>query len=251
MAARRFLLPLLLCGGVSVATAQINLVEDRMLPKPVEPGSVAPMREAPRTAGDPAETDLMAVAAPGLPTLQDWYSQQARPGIVLFFDRRLERLPADWRGTSRLTIARDKKVGATVETENLTLGVEVKASRASVASQSPLAQSIENAIIRELQRTRFKLIDPTLVERGMASKGMGERDTEFSSLQGSADYLLEVGLVSSGGVVSMLGSFKRIRSGEVVATVRAPSEGPFDDASTPDILARAFVKRLLSFRLVE
>jgi len=83
--------------ALASAGAQAQLFEtERMLTTPVEPGVVAPHRPTAAHAGDVGETGSLQVAAEPGSTLQDWYTRQGRPAVALFFDRRLERLPAGW-----------------------------------------------------------------------------------------------------------------------------------------------------------
>ena len=245
MRAHPLALGLLLAGLQAAAAAQL-LTTERMLTQPVEPGEVAPHRATPRVAGDVGETgSLYQAPAPGS-TLQDWYLKQGRPGIALFFDRRLERLPAGWDGSARVMIASEKQADGKTETENLSIALETKAPRKTLQQRRPVVQLVENSLLRELQRVRFKLIDPTLVERALAARAKGASDTEFDSLKGSAGYLLEIELAPTGGTVSMIGGLKNLAGGEIVATVRTPVEDDLNDPAAADALARAFIRKLLA-----
>lgn len=239
----RFLLLAFALAALAPARAQIG-PEERMLPQPIEPGRIAPWRPAAPVPADPGETGSMRVAPTG-PTLADWYTAQGRPVIALFFDRRLERLPAGWDGTSRLRIGFDGTDGRTTVKEQLTIGVERKAAAPSVRARSPVVVLIEGALLRELQASRLKLVDPTFAERALASRN-GNGDTEFDSLRNTAGYILEVEMVPVGDTVSMIGNLKGLRNSELVATVRQPVEHDLRSPSDVDALARVFVRRLLA-----
>ena len=123
---------LALCEG---AGAQV-LGEERMLPQPVEAGRVAPWQPNAVQVRDPGETQSLYVPPSG-PTLHDWYARQGRPVVVLFFDRRLERVPAGWDGRARLTIARETNAAGKTETENIVVGLEEKTHTGSLRGRSP------------------------------------------------------------------------------------------------------------------
>ncbi len=217
---------------------------ERMLPRPVEPGIVAPHQPVAPYAGDVGETGSLHAAAPAGSTLQDWYAKQGRPAVALFFDRRLERLPAGWDGSARLMIASEKHAGGKSETGNLSIALERKAPRASLQQRDPVVRLVEHSLLQELQRVRVKLVDPSVVERALAAKGKGG-DTEYDGLKGAAGYLLEIELAATGPEVSMIGGFKSL-SGEIVASVRTPVQSDLRDAAAADALARAFVRKLMA-----
>lgn len=228
-------------------TASAQLIEtERMLTRPVEPGEVAPHRATPGFSGDVGETGSLHEPGAAGSTLQDWYAKQGRPAIALFFDRRLERLPAGWDGAARVMIASEKQADGKTETENLSIALETRAPRKSLQQRRPVVQLVENSLLRELQRMRFKLIDPTLVERALAARAKGTPDTEFDSLKGSAGYLLEIELAPTGSSVSMIGGLKNLAGGEIVATVRTPVEADLNEPAAADALARSFIKKLLA-----
>ncbi len=231
--------------ALASAGAQAQLFEtERMLTKPVEPGVVAPHRGAAAHTADVGETGSLHVApAPGS-TLQDWYAKQGRPAVALFFDRRLERLPAGWDGTARVMIASEKNAGGKTETENISIALEQKAPRGSLQQRRPVVQLVENSLLRELQRARMRLVDPAVVERALAAKGKGG-DTEYDALKGAAGYLLEIELAATGAEVSMIGGLKSM-NGEIVATVRAPVQDDLRDPAAADALARDFIRKLLA-----
>lgn len=230
-------------GWVPNASAQI-LTEERMLPQPVAPGQVAPWRPAAPVAGDPAESGSLH-SAPSGPTLADWYAGKGRPALALFFDRRLERLPAGWDGTSRVRFAYERGDGRqTTDVQQLTIGVERKAPTASVRDRSPLVVLIEGALLRELQSARLRLIDPTIAERAMAARNRSA-DTEFESLRTAARYVLEVELVPVGDTVSLIGNLKALQTSDLIATVRQPVEHDLRNPADVDALAKMFVRRLL------
>lgn len=231
--------------ALASAGAQAQLFEtERMLTKPVEPGVVAPHKPAAAHAGDVGETGSLHVAAAPGSTLQDWYAKQGRPAVALFFDRRLERLPAGWDGTARVMIASEKNAGGKTETENISIALEQKAPRGSLQQRRPVVQLVENSLLRELQRMRVRLVDPSVVERALAAKGKGG-DTEYDGLKGAAGYLLEIELAATGAEVSMIGGLKSL-TGEIVATVRAPVQDDLRDPAAADALARDFIRKLLA-----
>lgn len=246
MAARTMLWVGLAAGVLHTAAAAQSLIEERVLPKAVEPGQVAPWRPAATAPADPAETGSLYVAPSG-PTLADWYAKQGRPALVLFFDRRLEHLPPGWDGTARLMFAHEKQSGGKTETETLSVGIERKAPVRSLRARSPVVQLVENSLTREMHRAGLKAIDPSFAERAHAARSKGG-DTEFDSLKGAAGYVLEIELAATGTAVSMLGSLKSLGSGEIVATVRQPVEHDLRDPADADALARGFFKRLLAFQ---
>lgn len=241
----RPLLALLACTVLPVAL-HAQIVEpfgERQLAVPVAPGSVAPWRGGAPAVGDPGETGTLHVAPTG-PTLADWYQAQGRPALVLFFDRRLERMPAGWDGTSRLRIAYEGKDRSNAVNEQLIVGYERKAPTPSVRDRHPLAVLMEGALLRELQSSRVRLVDPTVAERTLTARGRGG-DTEFDALNGAAGYMLEVELVPVGASVSLAGSLKSLRTSEIVASVRQPVEQDLRNPAEVDALARQFVRRLL------
>lgn len=241
----RILAPLLLAlGFASAAQAQI-LNNERMLPQPVEPGRIAPWRPAAPVAADPGEAGSLRTAPTG-PSLAEWYAAQGRPALALFFDRRLERLPAGWDGTARLRFGFERTDGQRVtEERQLTVGIERKAAAPSVREREPLVVLIEGALLREMQTARLRLIDPTVAERALAARNRNA-DTEFESLRNAANYMLEVELVPSGDSISMVGHLKNLRTSELVATVRQPVEQDLRSHEEVDALARLFVRRLLT-----
>jgi hypothetical protein len=231
----------LLLSGSAVAQ---TLVPERLLPQPAEPGQVAPWQPSGTAVRDPGETASLHVAPSG-PTLQDWYTRQGRPAVVLFFDRRLERVPAGWDGTARLTISREKTAGGQTETDHVVVGVEEKTKTRPLRSRSPVVKLVEQSLTQEMQRARIRMVDPTFAERAHAARAKGG-DTEFDSLKGAAGYVLEVELAATGGSVSMLGGLKNVSSGEIVASVRMPVEQDLRDPAATDALARSFIKRLMA-----
>lgn len=239
------LLAALLLGLGASAAAQGALGEERMLPQPVAPGRIAPWRPATPAPADPGEAASLYTPPTG-PTIADWYARNGRPALALFFDRRLERLPAGWDGTARLRIGYERGDGRQVsDVQQLTLGVERKAATPSVRDRAPLVVLIENALLRELQSARLRLIDPTVAERAQAARNRNS-DTELESLRNTAGYLLEVELVPSGDAVSMVGNLKNLRNSELVATVRELVEQDLRSHTEVDALARKFVRRLLA-----
>jgi hypothetical protein len=229
--------------AVLPALAAAQGLGERNISRPVEPGEVAPYAAPRGHAGDAAEAPSLHVPPPAGSTLQDWYARQGRPTVVLFFDRRMERLPSGWDGTARVMISRDKEAEGKTETENLSIALERKEARRPLLGRSAVVRLVEHALLAELQRARIKLVDPSLVERARAgAKG----DTEFDSLKGAAGYILEIELAATDGAVSMIGGLKRLAGGEIVATVRAPVEDDLHDPAAADRLAKGFIKRLLN-----
>jgi len=205
--------------ALASAGAQAQLFEtERMLTTPVEPGVVAPHKPAAAHAGDVGETGSLQVAAAPGSTLQDWYTRQGRPAVALFVDRRLERLPAGWDGTARVMIASEKQAGGKTETENISIALEQKAPRGSLQQRRPVVQLVENSLLRELQRMRVRLVDPSVVERALAA---------------------------TGAEVSMIGGLKSL-AGDIVATVRAPVQDDLREPAAADALARDFIRKLLA-----
>jgi hypothetical protein len=123
--------------------------------------------------------------------------------------------------------------------------VEHKAPAASVRHRLPLAVLMEGALLRELQASRLRLVDPTVAERTLAARGRGG-DTEFDALHGAAAYMLEVELVPVADSVSLVGSLKGLRNSEIVASIREPVEQDLRNPADVETLARRFVRRLLA-----
>ena len=242
----RHLLALLACTALPAAL-HAQIVEpfgERQLAVPVAPGAVAPYGGTSRPMADPGETGSLHVAPSG-PTLADWYAQQGRPALVLFFDRHLERMPAGWDGTSRLRISFEGRSGGSSVNEQTIVGVEHKAPTPSSRNRMPLAVLMESALLRELQSSRMKLVDPAVAERTLTARGRGG-DTEFDALHGAAGYMLEVQLVPVADSVSLVGSLKGLRTSEIVAIVRQPVQQDLRNPADIDALARLFVRRLLA-----
>lgn len=247
MCVHRFTVALSLATLQGIASAQF-LETERMLTRPIEPGVVAPHRGTPNYVGDVIETgSLHTPPAPGS-TLHEWYIKLGRPAVALFVDRRLERLAAGWDGTARLMIASEKQADGKTESENLSIALEHKSPRSSEQSRDPVVRLLENALLRELRRVRFKLIDPIVVERALAARNMARGDTEFDSLKGAAAFLLEVQVTATGSALSMIGGLKNLNSGEVVATVRTPVERHLADPEVTEALARAFVGKMINMQ---
>jgi len=216
----------------------------------VPSGGVAPWRQADGDVADPAQTGSLA-APRSSRTLADWYARQGSPLVALLVDRRLERMPDGWDGTSRLVIAGDHREGDRAATGTVTVGVERKAARGRQQDRHPWVKRLEEALVRELHRADVRLVDPTLAERALTARAQGG-DTEYQSLKGSAGYILEMEVVpdgeaggdARGSAVALIGALKNIVSGEIVASVRQPA-GPGGVGQGTDALARAFVKRLM------
>jgi hypothetical protein len=153
-------------------------------------------------------------------------------------------MPAGWDGTSRLRIAYEGRDRSNQVSEQMIVGIEHKARARSVRDRMPLAVLMEGALLRELQSSRVKLVDPTVAERALAARGRGG-DTEFDALQGAAGYMLEVELVPVADSVSLVGTLKGLRTSEIVASVRQPVEQDLRDPADVDALARRFVRLLL------
>lgn len=229
-------------SAAAPSAAQL-LTKEKNITVPVETGGVAPWKPAAGAVVDPGETGSLAAPANGR-TLADWYVQQGSPSIALLVDRRLERLPADWDGTSRLVIAGERNADGKKQTAAVTIGVEQKARQVLQRDRRPLVKLLEDALVREMQLVRFKLIDPTLTERALSSRGQGG-DTEYQSLKGAAGYILELEMTPNGGGVVLIGSLKNLSTGAIVANVRQPVEQDLAGSGT-EVLAKAFVRRLTS-----
>lgn len=219
------------------------------LSKQVAPGNVAQWRFNPQKLNDPTETGSLAQKLPGL-RLADWYTRKGSPFVVVYVDRRLERLPSDWNGSARLMIAEEANIDGKMQTSNVTIGLEHRTTLSSVRDRTSLVKLVEDALVRELKTARFKLVDPTIAERALSNRTKGSSDTEYLALKGSAAFILEVELTPSQGIVLMIGSLKNINSGEIVANVRQQVYQDIDGAGT-EVLARAFVNRMLATEVGE
>lgn len=203
------------------------------------PRALAP---APAFAGvsDPMDTGVMA-APNDAGSLRKWYAAQRRPGVVLYFERKLETLPPGWRGASRLHIEDKRLVDGKESKRNVTVGVEHNVQNDAPTSQ--FAALFQQSLQQEMKRQQLTVLDGSVLQRKHAGSGKGG-DVEYASLSKAARFVFEVELLNLNGKWEMVGALKDIRSGALVATVSQPFDA-IDSRSAMDRASRALVTRLL------
>lgn len=195
-----------------------------------------------RGALDPAEAPMLA-APSDAGTLRQWYQAQKRPPLVVYFDRKLEHLPAGWRGTSRLVVEETRQADGKEKNRQLTVGVQHN-TEADARRPSQFALLLEQSLQQELTRQGFVLRDGTVLHRRDAA-ARKEGDLEYGSLQKAVRFVFEVELLAHNGELSLVGRLKDIHSGEIAANVRVPVEG-LESNGDIDRATRALVKRLVT-----
>jgi hypothetical protein len=201
---------------------------------------------APAAARDALETPMLA--APSTEgTFQAWYAANRRPALVVYFDRKLEELPAGWHGSSRLVIDDNKVAGGKEESRRITVGVQQLDPGAAPKSQ--FATLFEQAIRQEMKRQKLTLLDASVLQRRESARANGPADIEYAALRGSARFVFEVALVQMNGQWELVGELKDVSSGELTATVRHRIDGPLAKPADLDRAGRALVQQLLRYRL--
>lgn len=199
---------------------------------------------APAGAVDAAEAPLMAQPSSS-GSFRQWYVAQKRPALVVYFDKRLDQLPAGWTGDTRLLIEENTQYGKDVEKRKLTVGVQHNTAVSS-AQRSQFATLVEQALQQELKREQFKVLDGAVLHRRQSASRPGENsDIEYDSLKKSARFVFEVQFAYLDGSAEMLGAMKDIHNGDIVATVRMPVDGALNTREGIDRAARRLVQRLL------
>jgi hypothetical protein len=175
--------------------------------------------------------------------LKRWYAQQKRPPVVIYFDRQLDKLPAGWRGASRLLIEDSTRSASKDETRQITVGVQHNTETDS-SSLSDFAKVFEQSLQKEMQRQQFRMLDSAVLHRKESARG-GAPDIEYESLRKAARFVLEVQLLAISGELELVGVLKDIHTGDVPASVRVPVDSKLDSVYEIDRISRSLVHRLL------
>ena len=188
---------------------------------------------------DPADTGVLA-APESANGLRKWYAAQRHPGVVLYFERKLEAVPPGWRGASRLHIEDKRLVDGKESSRSVTVGVERNTESAGPVPQ--FAALFQQSLQQEMKRQGFRVLDGAVLQRRLSSTGTGG-DLEYASLKGAARFVFEVELLNLNGKYELVGALKDIGSGALVASVNLPVDS-IDSRATMDRLSRALVARL-------
>jgi hypothetical protein len=210
-------------------------------PQPLGKAAAAPV-----AALDAAEAPMLAMPSTE-GSFQAWYAANRRPAMVVYFDRKLDELPAGWHGSSRLVIDDNKVAGGKEESRRVTIGVQH--SDAGAAPKSQFATLFEQAIRQEMKRQKLTLLDASVLHRRESARANGPADIEYAALRGSARYVFEVALVGINDQWELVGELKDVASGELTATVRHRIDGPLATPADLDRAGRALVQQLLRYRL--
>lgn len=218
-----------------MAAAALAQAQNLQAPRAI--GAAAPAAAA---VPDPADTGVMA-APVDAGSLRKWYAALRRPGVVLYFERKLEAVPPGWRGESRLHIEDKRLVDGKESSRSVTVGVERNTEAAGPVPQ--FVALFQQSLQQEMKRQQFSVLDGALLQRKLSSSGK-RGDLEYTSLSGAARFVFEVELLSLNGKTELVGALKDIRSGALVASVNLGVE---DIASRADMdrLSRNLVARLL------
>jgi hypothetical protein len=200
------------------------------------------LQAAPGAAGvsDPSDTGMMAVPNEA-GSLRKWYAAQRRPGVVLYFERKLEQLPPGWKGSSRLHIEDKRLVDGKESSRSVTVGLE-----RNTEASGPVPQFValfQQSLQQEMKRQQLTVLDGAVLQRKLSSTGKGG-DLEYASLKGAARFVFEVELLSLNGKCELVGALKDIHSGALVSTVNLSFDGIASRAEM-DRLSRALIARLL------
>lgn len=205
-------------------------------------GAPRSIDSAPATAGvsDPMDTGVMAAPSEA-GSLRSWYAAQRRPGVVLYFERKLEQLPPGWRGSSRLHIEDKRLVDGKESSRSVTVGVERNTEAAGPVPQ--FVALFQQSLQQEMKRQQLSVLDGAILQRKLAASG-ARGDLEYQSLKGAARFVFEVELLNLNGKCELVGALKDVGNGALVASVNLR----FDSVATRDEmdrLSRALVARLL------
>ncbi|CAH0280849.1 hypothetical protein SRABI118_03772 [Massilia sp. Bi118] len=218
--------------------------------------SQAQQLSAPKALGNAAAAPAGALDAREAPMLampssegsfQAWYATNRRPALVVYFDRRLEELPAGWHGSSRLVIDDNKVAGGKEENRRITVGVQH--ADAGPGPKSQFATLFEQSIRQEMKRQKLTLLDASVLQRRESARANGPADIEYAALRGSARFVFEVALVAMNGEWELVGELKDVVNGELTATVRQRIDGPLARPADLDRASRALVQQLLRYRV--
>jgi hypothetical protein len=210
-----------------------------------------PQQFGPAPAASPAAMDPAPAPVMAQPSeeggLGQWYANQKRPALVIYFDRQLDKLPAGWRGERRLLIEDSTKTASREEVRQVTVGFQ-RNTETAAADLSDFARVFEQSLNSEMKRQRFRVLDGVILHRRQSVDGK-VADIEYASLRKSARFVFEVQLVFLGGELELIGSLKDIHTGEVPASVRMPVDSKLDSSSEIDRISRSLVQRLLRVRV--
>lgn len=209
----------------------------------VAPTALPPAQAQAQGYADPAPTAVIA-DTPGAGSFQQWYVAQRRPAMVVYFDRKLEQLPAGWQGRERVLVEETTKAQGKEENRRLTVGVERNTAQAA-RPVSQFAQLFQNALEQELKRQSLRVLDGKVLHRKEAAGGRGG-DIEYASLKGAARFVFEVELLQLNGEWELVGVLKDIHNGDLTATVRLPVENLGNHAAI-ERAARSLVRRLMHY----
>lgn len=231
------LLPWLALGLASLAQAQ-----QLDLPERIQRGNTESVRR-----GDPQEMPMLVEPQSGV-DFRQWYGQQKRPPVVLYFDRQLDQMPPGWQGVSRLQIEDVDQYGKQEDKRTVTVGMQYNTA-AKVRLKSQAAKLFEQSLSQALKKQEIRMLDGVYLQRKLASdKRNAGTDTEFDSLSKSARFVLEVELLFVDGMCDLAASLKDIATGELMVTVRQPVE-TLNNSGEIDRLNKALVQRLMSARI--
>jgi hypothetical protein len=242
MAARLMSLRPLISRAACVLLLAAGAAQAQQLSAPQPLGRAA---GAPVAALDAAEAPMLAMPSTA-GTFQAWYAANGRPALVVYFDRKLEELPAGWHGTSRLVIDDNKVAGGKEENRRVTIGVQH--ADGGAAPKSQFALLFEQAVRQEMKRQNLRLLDASVLQRRESARAHGPADIEYAALRGSARFVFEVALVGINNQWELVGELKDVASGELTATVRHRIDGPLATPADLDRAGRALVQQLLRYR---
>ncbi len=221
-----------------MAAAALAPAQQLQAPRAIEAGP------APAGVSDPLDTGVMA-APVDAGSLRSWYAAQRRPGMVLYFERKLAQLPPGWRGESRLHIEDKRLVDGKESSRSVTVGVERNVANDAPGSQ--FAALFQQSLQKEMKREQLTVLDGSVLQRKLSSSGKGG-DLEYASLKGSARFVFEVELLNLNGKWELVGTLKDIHSGALVSTVNLAIDG-IDSRAAMDRASRALVARLLQSKV--
>lgn len=232
----------LFLSGVMLALASLAQAQQLDLPERIQRGNTEPARRA-----DPPEMPMMVEPQSG-DSFQQWYGQQKRPPVVLYFDRQLDQMPPGWQGVSRLQIEDVAKYGKQEDSRTVTLGVQYNTA-AQVRLKSQAAKLFEQSLSQSLKKQDIRMLDGVYLQRKLASdKRNTGSDVEFDSLNKAARFVLEVELLFVDGLCDLTATLKEIASGEIIVTVRQPVDS-LNSSGEIDRVNKALVQRLMQARV--
>jgi hypothetical protein len=212
------------------------------LPERIERSNYEPARRA-----DPREMPMLVEPQTGT-TFRQWYREQKRPPVVLYFDRQLDQMPAGWQGVSRLQIEDVSKFGKEEDSRTITMGVQHNTA-AQKRLKSQFAKLFEQSLSLALKKQEVRMLDGVYLHRKLAAdKRSAGSDIEFDSLNKSARFVLEVELLFVDGQCDVIASLKELATGEIIATVRQPMPS-LNSVNEIDRANKALVQLLMQFKI--